>query len=217
MSLRIKELCSAIRPCKKLADVGCDHGLLTLTALNSAKCEKAFISDISEDCLKKAKELLADYIEDGKVNYAVCDGLEKVDKDCDSVIIAGMGGEEIVKILSESDFKPQNLYLQPMKNAEKVREYLINNGYGITLDYTFADGKYYDYIVAVKGKTSEYTADEMFFGRDNLKNMPKAFVDKTKGELGLYKKVFADCKTETAKSEILKKTERLERILNETR
>ncbi len=216
MSVRIKELCSKIKPCKKLADVGCDHGLLTLTALNSGKCEKAFISDVSAECLKKAQELLSDFIECGRVGYAVCDGLEKVDDDCDAAIIAGMGGEEIIKILKESRFKPQNLYLQPMKNANKVREYLINNGYGITLDYTFCDGKFYDYIVAERGEKREYDKDDIAYGKDNLNDMPKAFVDKLNAELKTYKSVLCNCKTETAKKELVQKINDLEKVLNVT-
>ena len=53
----------------------------------------------------------------GKVTSVCCDGLEKIPRDCDLVLIAGMGGEEIVTIL-KNGFLPRKLLLQPMKKKK---------------------------------------------------------------------------------------------------
>ena len=85
------------------------------------------------------------------------------------IAIAGMGGEEIVKILSDG-FLPPKLVLQPMKKAEKVRAFLLGRGYALLRDHTFyADKKFYDLIKAVKGgKQEEYNKDMLSFGRENI-------------------------------------------------
>lgn len=182
--MRFKNIVDEIKPCNFLADIGCDHGYVTQLALKNGKCKRAFISDISKPCLEKAVALLDEYIQKGVVLYSVGDGMANIPKGVDSVVIAGMGGEEIVKILSTAPYLPQNLYLQPMKNARKVREYLLNNNFGILKDYTFGDDKYYDYIIASYGaKIDEYTALQLEFGKDNLLNPTPAFIKRVDSEL----------------------------------
>lgn len=180
---RLNTIFSELEQCKKFADVGCDHGYCTEYMLKNNLCKSAVISDISADSLKKAQILLADYAKDGILQSICCNGLEKVPADCDFVLIAGMGGEEIINIL-ENGFLPEKLLLQPMKNTPKVREYLISNGYEIIADYTFNDEKFYDIIKAKRSEiTSEYDPRELEFGRDNLNNPSHDFILKIESEI----------------------------------
>lgn len=162
---RLKRLFDELSPAEIFADIGCDHGYIAAEMLQTGKCGRAIVTDISEKCLEKAKALLEENFI-GRFTAQVADGLKGVPS-ADEVLIAGMGGELIVRILKEGDFVPDRLVLQPMKNSDKVREYLVGNGYKIHKDYTFKDGKYYDIIVAERGKDA-YTEDEITFGRDNL-------------------------------------------------
>lgn len=165
---RIDELCALIEPCKSFADVGCDHGYCARHVLKSGKCESVIITDVSEKCLAKAEKLLAEYIESGKCRAVCCDGLATVPEDTEQVLIAGMGGEEIIKILSEG-FIPQKFVLQPMKNADKVRKFLLDSGCKIIYDGIFKDEKFY---FVIKGERSgggkNYTPAELYFGKDSL-------------------------------------------------
>ena len=187
MTKRLQTLLSALTPCRKLADVGCDHGYLSKAALDSGLAEAVVVSDISSPSLEKARALLAPYGE--RVRAVVCDGLPKVDADCDQVVIAGMGGEEIISILSSAPFLPSRLVLQPMKNADKLRKRLLLLGYRIERDYVFKDEKFYTLIAAVKGEDA-YTDDEIFFGRDNLKDRSPDFMELAQRE---YQKYCALC------------------------
>ncbi|MDE6557986.1 MAG: class I SAM-dependent methyltransferase, partial [Clostridia bacterium] len=139
---RIEILCSYIDDCDSFADVGCDHGYCTEYALKSGKCNRAVIADISAKCLKKAETLLVSFIKSGRCTSVCCDGLAGISEDIDEVLIAGMGGEEIIKILSEG-FIPKKFILQPMKNAPKLRKFLLDNGCKITADDSFKDDTYY--------------------------------------------------------------------------
>ena len=119
MTERLKRIFAEIPICKVFADVGCDHGYIAKAMIDSRKCEKVVISDISEQCLSKAQKLLREELANDKALSIVTDGLKDLPY-CDCVLIAGMGGEEIVKIIINSPFLPEKFVLQPMKNAEKV-------------------------------------------------------------------------------------------------
>lgn len=165
---RIEELCALIDPCESFADVGCDHGYIARHVLKSGKCANVLITDISAKCLAKAERLLAEYIKAGKCRAVCCDGLALVPEDTAQVLIAGMGGEEIIKILSEG-FIPRKFILQPMKNADKVRKFLLESGCKITYDGIFKDGKFYFVIKGERcGGTEKYTPAYLAFGKDSL-------------------------------------------------
>lgn len=166
---RLQTVCGQLSPCDTLADVGCDHGYCTLYALERGLCRRAVISDISRSSLHKAEELLSSYIAEGGVESVCCAGLSQVSRNCDQVLIAGMGGEEIVKIL-EGSFLPQALVLQPMKNTEKVRAFLLEKGYCLVRDFLFYDGpKHYDLLRAERGAPPRaYGSLELEFGYDNI-------------------------------------------------
>ncbi len=130
------------------ADIGCDHGFCTRYMLQSGMCERAVATDISDKCLQKARTLLAAYAAEGKCSFICTDGLDGV-AGCDEVLIAGMGGEEIAKMLDRC-YIPEKFILQPMHNVSKVRACLLSHGAEITQDTVFnADGFYY---VLIKGR-----------------------------------------------------------------
>lgn len=176
---RIKRLCGYLEACKKFADVGCDHGYCTEYMLKNKLCESAVISDISAKSLSKAEELLKDYIYVGKVHSVCCYGLEKIEEDCDQILIAGMGGEEITEILKAA-YIPQLFVFQPMKNEKKLREYLIERGAQITVDEPFYDGKKYYFVIKGKrgksGAGTEYSAAELKFGKNTGGAETKAYM-----------------------------------------
>ena len=179
MTKRLKEICAHIPKSEVFADVGCDHGYCARYALDNGLCKRAYITDISEKCLEKAKSLLKGEIEAGVCIPLVGDGLSVLPEPA-TVLIAGMGGEEIVKILSVK--MPPVFLLQPMKNTEKVRRFLLEKGCRIALDVTFEDGKFYDLISGTSEGGDVYSEREIVYGRDNLKTPSPAFRKKIKQE-----------------------------------
>ena len=73
---RISAVCSLIRPCDCLADIGCDHGLVAKYALDNG-VKEVIAADISEGSLKKAKKLLGGY---PNVTYRLSDGFDRLRK-----------------------------------------------------------------------------------------------------------------------------------------
>ena len=183
------------------ADVGCDHGYIAEMVLKSGKYKKVILSDISKKSLDKAINLLSSYGD--RVEFVVSDGFNGYTTVPDGAIIAGMGGEEIVKILS-GDILPNKLVLAPQKNTDKVRKILLDRGYKILKDFTFySQNKFYDAISAEKGKDF-YSPKELIFGRDNLNEKPDGFIKKIKFEIGVLEGVLEDEKASTLSKETAK-------------
>ncbi len=185
---RIDTLCSHLKKCTSFADVGCDHGYCSEYVLKNGLCENVIFSDVSKGSLAKAEKLLAPFVRQGKAQGVLGDGFYGVSKDTQTVLIAGMGGSEIVSILSNQKygFLPENFVFQPMHDSEKLRRYLIENGEFIERDYTFEDGKFYDVLVGRRAKSGEkqtYTDAEYEFGKENLSVMGEAFVKRLKKQL----------------------------------
>ncbi|MBQ8884867.1 MAG: SAM-dependent methyltransferase [Clostridia bacterium] len=180
---RIETVCAHLKRAKIFADVGCDHGYCSEYALKNGLCEFAIFSDISAQSLKKAETLLMPYVKAGRARGVVGDGFAGIGRETDEVLIAGMGGFEIVKILSDEThgFLPETFVFQPMHDSERLRRYLLENGGYIERDFTFRDGKFYDLIVGHRRKEGEtpqsYSAAELEFGRDNIRERPQAFLE----------------------------------------
>ena len=220
-SKRIKTLCSLLEKAETFADVGCDHGYCSEYMLKNELCQKAILSDISKGSLAKAETLLAEYIQNGRAVSVLGDGFFGVPSDVDEVLIAGMGGSEIVAILSDAKngFIPKRFVFQPMHDAEKLRRYLTQNGADIQQDFTFEDGKFYDVIVGEKlkqgGQVRVYSDAEYEFGKDNLEKMPKAFVKSTQKLVKNIDKYLARPNLqESSKEELENKKKRLQGVLN---
>ena len=219
---RIDTLCSLLAPAKVFADVGCDHGYCTEYMLQKGFCEKAIFSDVSKGSLAKAEKLLAPYVRSGKAVSVLGDGFYGVEKTVDEVLIAGMGGSEMVSILSDEKygFMPKRFVFQPMHDAEKLRKYILENGGYIERDYTFEDGKFYDVIVGGLVETegqvcAEYTDAEYEFGRENLAVMPAAFVKRTQKQIANIGKYLNQPNLqEESRQALIVRRQRLQGVLN---
>lgn len=211
MTERLETICARLPRVRTFADVGCDHGYCAKYMLDSGKCSLAYITDISVKSLLKAERLLSEEIKAGRCIPICCNGLMGLPALPDCVLIAGIGGEETVKILSQNVLPPY-FVLQPMKNSEKLRRYLIGRGCRITTDDTFEAGMFYDFIAgsSVAEPTTDYTPLEFKFGRDNLRKPPAAFYHKLTAEREKLRAAAACARTEFAKDDVARKLSEIE-------
>lgn len=177
LDARLSEIAGFVSPCKTVMDIGSDHGLLPCYLLQNGVAKNVIITDISQKSLNKAKELIkSNNLTESAVFYCT-DGFKGVALLPQTVIIAGMGGMEIIQILKDLPQCVENIVLQPMRNTLKLRQYLIENDFCIIADKKVCScGKFYDIIKTCKGKDS-LTEEEIYFGRTNLENKSKVFFD----------------------------------------
>ena len=180
LTKRLAKITSVLPPCSTLADVGCDHGYVGIEALSRGIANQVVFVDVSAPSLDKARQNCPnEYLSFAK--FVCRDGLGDIEADC--VLIAGMGGLEIISILDNAKYLPDKLVLQPMRNQRDVRKYLTRN-YEIITDEKFHDYKFYDLIVAHKRATpTELSEMELEFGKTNLLNPSQDFVDYLNAEL----------------------------------
>lgn len=218
---RIDTLCSLLEKAESFADVGCDHGYCSEYVLKNGLCDKVIFSDVSRGSLAKAEKLLADYVAEGRAVGVLGDGFFGVPKDTQEVLIAGMGGSEIISILSDKKhgFLPSRFVFQPMHDQEKLRRYILENGGYIERDFTFEDVKYYDVIVGGKRREGvekqAYTDAEYEFGKENLRDMGEAFVERTKRLLNDIDRYLArENLQEESKADLERRKARLQGVLS---
>lgn len=135
----------------KIADIGTDHAYIPIELSKSG----AFViaTDISPGPLKNAKINIEKH--NLNISLRLGSGLSPIDAgEVDEIIIAGMGGEMIEKIISADMDKALNarLLLQPMNSQAELRAFLLKNGFTIIKeDLAREEHKIYNFIVCEKG------------------------------------------------------------------
>lgn len=158
-----------------MADVGTDHGYIPIYLVKNNICTKAIAMDIKKGPLERAREHIGEHRLDAYIEIRLSDGLKALlPKEVASIVIAGMGGATMMKILtegSEAAEAARELILQPQSERMELRSFLAQEGYHILEeDMIFEDGKYYP-MMRVK-KTKEIRVGENGFQRIELKYGP---------------------------------------------
>ncbi|MDE7289287.1 MAG: Nif3-like dinuclear metal center hexameric protein [Oscillospiraceae bacterium] len=147
------KLCADMVTGKRVCDVGTDHAYLIVELLLSGKCDTAVAADINEGPLSAARTNLEKSGVTDRVDIILSDGLKNVPQEgITDIVIAGMGGELIAKILSECDWlEGKNLILQPMSKSDHLLRWLWKNGFEILKRQAVCEGKFcYTVINCVK-------------------------------------------------------------------
>lgn len=168
ISNRLEALTFFVPYNSKVIDVGTDHALLPIYLIeNDLVCNPIIASDNKYGPLETAKKNIAMYDLQSEISLCLSDGLKEVESDFDCVIIAGMGGSLISKILNDSLKKldqVKTLILQPNNSEYAVREFLKNNKFKITNEMiVYEDDHYYTIIVAEHGD-NDYDDYDLLYG-----------------------------------------------------
>lgn len=139
---------------KSCADIGTDHAYVPIELTNRGM--RVIATDIMPGPLKIAAENVK---KNGvEVELRLGGGLTPIKKgETDCIIIAGMGGEMIEKILSGEPEKAKaaRLVLQPMNRQCELRKFLLNQGFCVLKEDLAVEGfKVYNLLVA------EYTGEK---------------------------------------------------------
>lgn len=171
------ELCAhMVRKGAKIADIGTDHAYLPVWLVRAGFASFALACDIKAEPLKAGELTIKKYHACDLVETRLCDGLQAISPlEVDDIIIAGMGGETIVHILSDAPWlkdESKNLILQPMSKHELVIAFLYENGFELKEHKcTFTDGKIYTaFSASYTGKKEKPTELFTYTGLLNSEN-----------------------------------------------
>lgn len=168
LSSRLAAAAGMVRKGGEICDVGTDHALLPCRLYLDGE-RNLTAADINEGPLLSAKQTVMHYIgKEDAVRLVLSDGLEKIDY-ADDVIIAGMGGELIARIVLCCRFLSRDTHfiLQPMTKAEILRKELYKNGFYIEKELTARenDRNYVIMSVYYDGESREITDAFAYSGK----------------------------------------------------
>ena len=114
----------------------------------------------------------------GIIEVRQSDGLRAISADeADDIIIAGMGGELIARIIGDAPAfhrADKRFILQPMSRAEDLRRYLAGSGFGILREVLVRENNRAFVIIytAWDGEVRHFTEDELYYGTHLSGDMP---------------------------------------------
>ncbi len=173
LSLRLTEIVRLCGTGKVIADIGCDHAFVCIQLIQTKAYEKAIAMDVRSGPLAAAEINIRSTGLEDCIETRLSDGMEKLEPgEADTILIAGMGGDLIMRILRFGrDRLPglNRLVLGPQSHVPEVRAFLHENGFRITEEsFLKEDGKYYSLLAACPGEDEAYTEEELAFGKRNI-------------------------------------------------
>ena len=168
LSDRLLACCAFVRPGDRVADVGCDHGYLSIHLLQTGIASHVYASDVREGPLSSAKRNAADYGITEKIDFFLSDGVQSLPRDFDTLVCAGMGGDTMVSILSAAPWLQGGNYrliLQCQSKTPLLRRYLSENGWEIHRETVLRDGRFLYTVMEVlwNPETPKLTVGEWYF------------------------------------------------------
>lgn len=165
LSKRLRKVIELAATGRAVADVGCDHGYISIELVGEGCFEKAYAMDIRKGPLSIASSNIAKYELTDRIETILSDGIRKLPiGEADTMIVAGMGGALNIKILQQDMDKcrlMKRIVLQPQSEIHLVRKFLIENSFAIEEEAAVWDeGKFYQMFVTRYDANHTFSEDE---------------------------------------------------------
>lgn len=162
ISKRLLCCASMVQSGARVADIGTDHGYLGIYLLQTGAARHVIACDLRKDPLENARRNAKLFGVDGEMELRLSDGLEKILPDeVDTVVMAGMGGDLIQKILSQCPWRKREglqFILQPQSAGNVLRRWLCEDGFEIQREEPVQDGHFlYTVMELRQGEPSPLT------------------------------------------------------------
>lgn len=159
LSPRLEGIVSLVPKGLTVADVGCDHGYISIALVQREIAPSSVASDIKEGPLLQAKKNVEKAGLTGKIDtklYPGIDGLEK--GQAQVIVIAGMGQRTIADILSgnmEVAKSAKYLILQPQSEIPEMREFIRDNGFHLVKNIMMREGDKFYFAMLVSTENED--------------------------------------------------------------
>ena len=145
ISARLLACCNYVNQNDRIADVGCDHGYLSIHLLRKGIARSAIASDVNEQPLLAAVRNAQKYGVKDKMEFFLSDGVQNIPRDFDCLVCAGMGADTMISIFSAAPWLKDPKYrliLQCQSRRPELRRWLSDQGYAIRQEDLVRDGKF---------------------------------------------------------------------------
>ncbi len=198
LSNRLEAIAKHVERDEIVADIGTDHGYIPIWLMENGLCRSVILSDINQGPLNKAAENIARYLAGAVCDLRLGSGMETLRQgEADTVIIAGMGGILIERILASEPDKVRmlrKLILQPGNNSSRLRRRLkILSGFTIADEEVVKEADRFCEIITVKKdrflkkddidriREAEYAASELELAEPVYDEFPRMYLNDTSG------------------------------------
>ena len=183
LSFRLKTVADLVTKNKVVADIGCDHALLSIYLVENGISHKVYAIDNKKGPLAKANENIELANLKNSIQTVLDDGLTHLPEDVDVAVMAGIGGLLAVQMLEKASRIPETVIIQANNHLKELREYLSENNYRIENESILLDsGLYYEIIKASRGNQTLSTEDKIF-GPLLRKDKNEVFIEKWNKQL----------------------------------
>ena len=153
LSDRLLACAEFVNPGDRIADIGCDHGYLSIHLLTNGIARSAIASDVAEGPLQSAMRNAAKYGVADKMSFYLSDGAKNIPRDFDALVCAGMGADTMIHILEDAPWlrsKQYYLVLQCQSKTPMLRRYLSDTGWHIADERIVKDGKFLYTVMKIR-------------------------------------------------------------------
>ena len=137
----------------RVADIGCDHGYLSIHLLTTGIARSCIASDVKEGPLQSAQRNARKFGVANKLEFCLSDGVSNLPRDFDCMVCAGMGGDTMIHILEDAPWLKDSRYtlvLQCQSKTPMLRRYLSENGWRICEEAVLRDGRFLYTVMQVE-------------------------------------------------------------------
>lgn len=158
LSGRLRTLAEMITPGNIVADIGCDHGFLSVYLVQQGISPHVIAADVRKGPLEGAKLHIAQAGLESYIETRLSDGVKALmPGEAQTMVCAGMGGRLMQQILTDCPDTVaafRELILQPQSELYEFRKFLRRQGWTVLDEkIVWEDGKYYFPIkVGIAGK-----------------------------------------------------------------
>ena len=145
LSARLQVCAGFVSPGDRVADIGCDHGYLSIHLLTQGIASAVIASDINEMPLQSAMRNAEKFGVRDKIRFYLSDGVRNLPRDFNTLVCAGMGADTMVSILEAAPWLKDSRYrliLQCQSKTPTLRQYLSDCGWRITEESVVRDGRF---------------------------------------------------------------------------
>jgi dinuclear metal center YbgI/SA1388 family protein len=159
-----------------VADIGTDHAYLPVWLVQQGICPKAFACDVKEGPLEKGRQNIAFNHLGDKITTRLSDGINGIKQgEADTFVIAGMGADVIIHILSQCAYSKSSDYtfiIQPMSRYYVLIKWLYENGFDIVLHKCTAEGRRHYTVMKVvySGRVKPFEDVDTYLGAMDLQD-----------------------------------------------
>lgn len=177
LSSRLRAVAEQVPAGASVIDVGTDHAMVPVWLVQSGRAPRVLATDIRSGPLQSAAALVEKTGTGGHIRLMQTDGLAGIGpQDGDTVVLAGMGGESMISILSAAAWTKSGtlLILEPQSKKAELRRWLAENGYRVEAEHLAEDaGRIYPILQVRGGGSPAYSAAELHLGRlDQIMDEP---------------------------------------------